>query len=79
MYSLCYSYKIFYKDNILVSDCGQAPSLNNSDVSAPVTTYLQYATYTCHPGHDPNVTDMRIMCEPFAWDNITFWCIPRGK
>ena len=64
--------------SLFSSDCEEPPYLNNSDVSAPVTTYLNYAEYTCHRGHDPNSTDMRIQCEPFEWDNITFWCVPRG-
>ncbi|KAK3104593.1 hypothetical protein FSP39_005761 [Pinctada imbricata] len=58
-------------------DCLEPAELKDSVVTAPNTTYLYMANYTCDLGHyDSDPGNMSITCTPTAWENITFWCIP---
>ncbi|KAK3087358.1 hypothetical protein FSP39_005018 [Pinctada imbricata] len=59
------------------NDCLTPPSLLNAQESYTTTTYLSTVTYTCDAGHDPSIPTLQITCEPYAWENISFTCIPK--
>ncbi len=61
----------------LVTDCGQWPHINNSDIASPNhTTFTNTANYSCDPGYrfpDKSLQNT-FHCGPNGnWEAVNFW------